>query len=116
MVDATIGVAVTSFANANAHLGVGGGAGATTAFAAGQTDLQGASKSRKAMDATFPSRSGLVVTFKSTFVGADANHAWDEVGVFNAATVGTMLARVVTPLGTKASGSTFVLTHTITFS
>jgi len=116
MVQAIHGEAITLFNNANAHLGVGGGAGATTAFAAGQTDLQGASKTRKAMDATFPSRAGLVETYKSTFASADANHAWEEVAVFNAATVGTMLARVVTALGTKASGSSWVLTHTVTWS
>lgn len=41
---ATIGSSVTAFSNANAYIGVGGGASSTTAFAASQTDLQGASK------------------------------------------------------------------------
>lgn len=107
---AIIGDSFTNFGNANAHLGVGN---SSTAYTAAQTDLQGASKTRKAMDATYPSRSTNVLTFRSTFGSGDANHAWDEVGVFNASTAGDMLCRVVSALGTKASG-TWVLTHTVT--
>ncbi len=114
MLDLTIGVAVTAFNNANAHIGVGGGAGATTAFAVGQTDLQGASKTRKAMDATYPSRATNVITFRSTFGSADANHAWDELGFFDASSAGTMLARDVEAHGTKVSGDSWVFTVTET--
>ncbi len=103
----------TAFNNTNAHLGVGNG---TTAFAAAQTDLVGASKTRKAMDATYPTVATNVITSRSTFGTADANHAWDEVGLFNAATAGTMMSRVVVALGTKTSASTFVLTHTLTIT
>ncbi len=110
---AIIGGAVTAYNNANAHLGVGNG---VTAFAAAQTDLQGASKARKAMDATYPTLATNVITFRSTFASADANFAWDEVAVFNAATAATMLSRVVSALGTKASGSSWVLTLTLTLS
>lgn len=111
MVQATIGEAVTSFANANAHLGVGNG---TTAFSAAHTDLQGASKARKAMDATYPQRSGLQLTFRSTFASADANFAWEEWAIFNASSTGTMLNRVVANNGTKAAGATWVFTVTLT--
>lgn len=111
MVQATIGEAVTSFANANAHIGVGNG---TTAFSAAHTDLQGASKARKAMDATYPQRSGLQLTFRSSFASGDANFAWEEWGIFNAAAAGTMLNRVVANNGTKASGATWVFTVTLT--
>lgn len=110
----TSGQALTTFNNANAALGVGD---SSTAFAAGQTDLQAATnKLRKAMDATFPSRATNVLTFKSTFGTTDANFAWAEVGVFNSpsAATGTMLCRVVQSHGTKASGDTWVLTHTVT--
>jgi hypothetical protein len=113
MVQAMIGEAVTAFNNANAYIGVGD---STTAYAAGQTDLQGTNKARKAMDATFPTRSGLQVTWKSTFASADANFAWQEWGVFNASTAGTMFNRVVAANGTKASGSTWVFTVTHTSS
>ncbi len=113
LVRAAIGGAVTSFNNANAHLGVGNG---TTVFAATQTDLQGASKARKAMDATYPTDPPSPINriaARSTFGTADANFAWDEVALFNAATVGTMFSRLVTALGTKTSSGTWVLTLTV---
>jgi len=113
VVGLTIGEALTPFNNANAHLAVGNG---ITAFAAADTDLTGATKTRKAMDATYPTRATNVLTFKSTFATTEANHAWDEVGVANAATAGVMLSRVVTPLGTKTSASSWALTHVVTFS
>lgn len=103
---------VPVFSNANAHLGVGD---STTAFALAQTDLQAASnKLRKAMDATFPTRSGSTLTFKSTFGSSEANFVWAEWGIMNAATAGEMLNRKVEALGTKASGATWVLTATVT--
>ncbi len=103
----------TAFSNANAYLGVGNSA---TAFSAAHTDLQGASKTRKAMDATFPTVATNVITATSTFATGDANHAWDEVGFFNAAAAGTMMSRVVTALGTKTVASVWVLTYTLTLT
>jgi hypothetical protein len=109
---ALIGEAVTSFANANAYLGVGD---SSTAFAATQTDLVAASnKLRKAMDATYPQRSNNVLTFRSTFATNEANWAWNEWGVFNAAAAGTMLNRAVASLGTKTSAQTWQVTVTLT--
>jgi hypothetical protein len=99
---------------ANGHLGVGGGAGATTAFAAGQTDLQGASKTRRPLDGA-PGLSTNVMTFVATFGTGDGNHAWEEVIVANAASGANAIARVVQALGTK-SGGTWVLTHTVTLT
>lgn len=106
-----VGEAVTEFNAANAHIAVGNG---TAAFAATQTDLQGASKTRKAMDATYPQRSTNVLTFKSTFGTADGNHAWDEWGVANAAAGGTLLNRKVEALGTKTAAQTWAITVTLT--
>jgi hypothetical protein len=103
----TIGEAVTVFNNANAYIGVGDG---TTAFAATQTDLQGTSTFRKGMDAGYPQRSGNVLTFQATFGTTEANFSWQEWGVFNASTGGTMLNRFVQNLGTKTSSQTFRLT------
>lgn len=109
-----IGESVTEFNNANAHLGVGD---SNTAFSAAHTDLQAATnKLRKAMDATYPSRSGLVVTFRSTFATGDANFAWAEWATFNASSSGTMLTRKVEALGTKTSAQSWVFTATITFA
>lgn len=107
------GGAAALFDNANAHIGVGNG---TTAFSAAHTDLQGASKARKAMDATYPQAAGGVMTFRSTFATGDANFAWEEWGIFNAAAAGTMMNRVVQSNGTKASTETKQVTVTITLS
>jgi hypothetical protein len=97
----------------NAYLGVGD---SSTAFAIGQTDLQAASnKTRKVATA---SRASGVLTFVSTFGTSDANYEWVEIGVFNASSGGTMLARKVESptLGTKVNTQVWTLTVTATFT
>ncbi len=109
-----IGGGGSAFNNANSYLGVGD---STTAAAVGQTDLQAATnKLRKAMDAGYPQVSAGTVTWRATFGTSDANWAWQEWGVFNAAAAGTMLNRKVTSLGTKTSAATWQLTVTVTIS
>ena len=103
----------TMFNNANARIGVGDG---TAAFAAGQTDLVGANKLRKGMDVGYPTVAGPVVTFRSTFAPSEANFAWNEWGVFNASSAGTMLSRLVQTNGTKLPNQTWILEVTITFT
>lgn len=109
---------LTFFDNTNAKLGVGDG---TASEAATQTDLQGTNKTRKAMDATYPTHtdgttvSSNVITFQSTYATGEANHGWKEWGIFNAASGGRMLNRKQVDLGTKASG-TWALQVTITLS
>jgi len=96
------------------HMAVGDSNAAVTA---GQTDLQAATnKFRKAFDST-PTRSGLVVTCVTTFATGDANFNWQELGLFNAATAGTMFNRIA-PIGpfTKSSAVSIVVTVTITQS
>jgi len=112
--DAVIGGSTyTKFNTANAHLGVGD---SSTVFDVSQTDLQAASnKLRKAMDATYPSRSGNVVTYRATFGTSEANFAWNEVGVFNGVSGGQMLSRLVAALGTKTSSASWQLTLTQTW-
>lgn len=114
--------ALTYLTNARAALGVGD---SNTAAAATQTDLQAATnKLRKAMDATYPQHTdGVVVgsasvTFRSTFGTSEANWVWNEWGLFNTATAATgrMINRKVESLGTKASGSTWVLTVTLSLA
>jgi hypothetical protein len=112
-----IGEALTTFANANAYVGVGGGASATTAFAIAQTDLQGASKTRKACDSSYPSRASNVLTARATFTTSDANYTWDEFALFNASSSGVMLHRgVSTAFFVKNSSTTAVLTTTLTLT
>lgn len=110
--------------NTASRLGVGN---SSTAAAVGQTDLQAAAGSTnrwfQVMDATFPTQSNGVLTFKSTFATGDGNFVWNEwcvdIGtptVTSGNTVNAnMLNRAVQSLGTKASGS-WVLTATITLS
>lgn len=104
--------AVTAFSNANAHIGVGN---SNTAAAVGQTDLQGASKFRQPMEATYPTDpTGGVWVFRSVFASGDANFAWEEFGTFNAGSSGIMLNRGVNAQGTKISGQVWTATVTIT--
>ena len=100
------------FVNADAHLGVGD---STTVFSATHTDLQAVTNSgRKAMEAAYPQRAANVLTFRSLFGTGDANFAWQEWGVFNAATAGVMLNRKVESLGTKTSAQSWQLTVDVT--
>lgn len=109
---ALIGEAFTSFANANARIGVGD---SPAAFAASQTDLQASTnKLRKAMEAAYPTRAGNALTFSSIFGASEGNFAWNEWGVFNAASGGTMLNRLVASLGTKTSTQSWQFTVTVT--
>lgn len=114
LVASALVAAATPFNNANSFIGVGD---STTAYAAGQTDLQAATnKLRKAMDATFPTVATNVVTFRATFATTDANFAWQEWGVFNASSAGTMMNRKVESLGTKTSAQTWQFTVTLTYT
>jgi hypothetical protein len=96
------------------NLGVGDN---TTAFAATQTDLVAATnKLRKVMDGGYPTRSSGTLTFRSTFNTGEANYAWNEWGIFDAPTAGTMYGRKQEALGTKTSAQTWQLTATITLA
>lgn len=101
------------FNGANAHIGVGDG---TTPFAISQTNLIGSSKLRKGMDPDYPIVAAPTLTFKSTFAKSEANFAWNEWGIFNAATGGVMLNRVVESNGTKQPNQTWIMEVAITFT
>lgn len=116
----TAGQTLTYFNNGNAYIGVGD---SSTAAAATQTDLQAATnKTRKAMDATYPTHtdgttSGAAsIVFKSTFATGDANYAWEEWAIFNGSSGGRMLNRKVQSLGTKTSAGTWVVTCTLSLA
>lgn len=116
----TAGQTLTYFNNGNAHIGVGD---STTAEAATQTNLQASTNLlRRPMDATYPlhtdgtTSGAATITFRSTFGSSEANFAWQEWGVFNASSGGRMLNRRVASNGTKASGSTWTFTVTLTLS
>jgi hypothetical protein len=115
MEDLLMGAGGTVFNNANSYIGVGD---STTAVSAAHTDLQAATnKLRKAMVATYPSRSGQIITWQSLFASGDANWAWNEMAVFNASSVGTMFARaLVSSPFTKTSALAITASYTWTVS
>jgi hypothetical protein len=104
----------TKWDNADAALGVGD---SDTAESASQTDLQGTNKTYKAMDSGYPTYgTSQQIVFRSTFGSADANYHWQEIVCRNGVSSGTCMNRKVQDMGTKASGTTWVATLTITLS
>lgn len=102
-----------AYDNTHAYIGVGN---SSTAAVATQTDLLGASKLYKAMDAGYPSYgSGQKATWRATFGVGDANFTWAEITVGNANDGGENINRKVEAMGTK-SGSTWVVSLEITLS
>lgn len=109
-----IGGAGTPFDAGNTYIGVGDSA---DAFDVAQTDLQASTNVyRQAMEASYPSALVNVISFQALFATSVANFAWEEWGVFNAATVGTMLSRKVESLGTKTSAQSWLLTVQLTLT
>ena len=106
---ALCGGAFTPFDNSNAHLGVGDG---TDAEDYSQTGLLGTNKFYKGMDTGYPTYgSDRKATFRSTFGDTEANFAWNEWTVANGSDDSAInLNRKVESLGTKSSGSTWILT------
>ena len=98
-------------ATAMTHMGLGSG---TTAAAAGQTDLVTLLGSREALDSTTVTANA--VAYVSSFEAGDATGAVTEAGIFNAASGGTMLCRVVFSVVNKAADDTMTVTWTITVS
>lgn len=105
----------TKWDNTNARLGVGD---SNAAESASQTGLQAATnKTFKAMDTGYPQRSNQTAEWRATFGSADANYAWEEYTVVNAADdTGKNLNRKIASKGTKSSGETWTLSLQITFS
>ncbi len=105
----------TKWDASNARLGVGD---SSTTETATQTGLQASTnKTFKAMDSGYPQRTNQTVEWRSTFGSDEANYAWEEYTVVNAASdAGKNLNRKTASKGTKASGETWTLNLQITFS
>jgi len=102
LIDCICGIgSTTKWDNTNARLGVGSDA---TAADPTQTDLIDATPTWKAMDATYPQRSGQTAEWRATFGSGEANEAWNEYAVDNGATAHKLLNRKVESKGTKVSG------------
>lgn len=110
-----IGAAGIVYNAANTRIGVGDSA---TAAVATQVGLLGTTnRFWRVMDATFPSVSAQTVSFRATFGTNEANFVWNEITVVNTADdMGQNLCRRVQAMGTKASGTTWVVTVTVTIS
>jgi len=121
-----IGTSARPWDNTHTGLAVGD---SSTADAVGDTDLVAATnKYYQVMDATFPSQANGVLTFKSTYGSGIAEYQWNEYGVIvNTGTVTTMAGatsknanytllnrKAPAALGTKAAGTTWAFTVTIT--
>lgn len=115
LLDLLIGAGGTAFNNGNSYIGVGDSS--TAASAADPGLLASSNKSYKAMETSYPSRSGQTVTWRSIWGSSDGNFAWNEWTIANGnSNASTNLNRKVASLGTKASGSSWTLTVTITVS
>lgn len=96
-----------------AQIGVGN---SSTAAAATQTDLQGASKDWHAMEVSYPSVSNQTITFQGQFGDGHAEFNWLECAVRQAGNGTTLLNRVVSDKGTKAAGEVWSAKLQITLS
>lgn len=96
---------------AMSHMALGSG---TTAAAAGDTDLGSLLGAREELDSTTVTDN--TITYVSSFEAGDGTGAVTEAGIFNAATAGTMLCRVVFPVINKAADDTMSVTWTITLT
>jgi hypothetical protein len=103
--------AASGATNAMSHIAVGTG---TTAFAAAQTALV-TELNRQA--ASFSHTVGTkVFSFSANYAAGVATGAITEAGVFNAASAGTMLDRVVFSVINKGSDDSLTQTFTFTMS
>jgi len=105
----------TAWDNSNARLGVGD---SNAAESSSQTGLQASTnKTFKSMDSGYPARTDQTAEWRATFGYSDANYAWEEYTVVNAADdTGVNLNRKTASKGTKSSGETWTLSLQITFS
>ena len=97
-------------ANVMSHMAAGSG---TTAAAAGDTALQ-TELGRVALATS--SASTNVVTYTASFPAGTATGAVTEAGIFNAASVGTMLCRTVFAVVNKGVDDAMSVTWTVTIS
>ena len=94
--------------NVMSHMAVGAG---TTAAAVGDTAL-GSELGRVALASS--SATTNVVTYTATFGAGTGTGAVTEAGIFNDASAGTMLCRVVFAVVNKGANDTMAITWTVT--
>lgn len=100
----------TSIPSQISHIAVGTG---TTAAAAGDTAL-GSESHREALDSTTVSTN--TVTWVASLEAGEGTAALTEAGLFNAASGGTMVARVVYDVINKGANDSLSISWTLTAS
>ena len=121
LLDLLCGLGSVTVYGTGSYIGVGT---STSAAAAGQAGLQAGTSARdyQAMESGFPDRTDQTMTWKSVWGSAEGNFAWEEWSIRSDSSgtggedTGTALNRKGASLGTKASGSEWTLTVTITVS
>lgn len=109
ILDLIAGNSTSFFDAANAVIGVGND---STAAAAGQTDLLGASTKYKGMESGYPtSASSGTIQYRAKFLSSEANFAWAEMVLRNGAAV--CWNRNATGWGTKTSADIWTVTLTL---
>lgn len=106
----------TQYDNTNAYLIVGTGTGAATAS---DTEATFTSGVKKGMVSGYPvvgAAADHKCTWKASYGSADANQAWEEFGLLNAASAGKLANRKVSSEGTKTSGQTWELSLEISLT
>lgn len=93
------------------HMALGSG---TTAAAAGDTSLESQLGSREALDSSTVSNN--TITYVASFEAGDATGAVTEAAIFNAASGGTMLCRVVFSVVNKSADDTLSVNWQLTLS
>jgi hypothetical protein len=110
------GAGGNAYNNANARIGVGDSSAAEDET---QTGLQAATnKFWKAMAATYPLHNvDKKITFRSVFINGEAEFAWNEVTIVNAADdTGQNMLRIVSAKGTKPAGEEWTAEIECTFA
>lgn len=85
----------------------------STAVSATQTALIGTELDR---NSATPSNTATTFVMSATFAAGEGTGTWEEAGVFNAASTGTMLCRFLTGTVTKGASDSITVTWTLTIS
>jgi hypothetical protein len=72
--------------------------------------IQTGNRTRRPMEATYPSRTTNTLNFQGSFGALEANYVWAEWGLFCAAPSNVLVSRRVQALGTKVNPNVWTLT------
>lgn len=104
------GIATTPVFGSSSYLGVGdgdtgSGPGVPTVSVTDTNLYALANNVRQVMDSGYPALNGNTLIWRATFASGTANFAWNEAGLFTAASGGTMFNHKGQAMGTKIAGT-----------